>query len=414
MENNSGNLDPAVAILSADEDLAAAYDSLKVDLAELLASSPDPLVDLPALWDRYFLAWDDDSGLGYSAALDFTVPRAGDYFLIATGSLSSAGRSTAGSYRLLVGLDAPQVLAGAAEPTGEVIAVQDLTVLGSELVQELVGGLTVDKPTTDIPLSDLEQGDALYVYVEATSGDLKPILFLRDHSNKPIQVSNLDGQASTASIQHAFPEGASNYTLQIQAAEGGVQSGDFRLLVGVNAAEVLQGQGESNSESLLKLAIPVGVGVKLQQIVNIDQPNEIMNVVGTLRLEWTDPVLAFNPDSCNCSSRTYTENSYNKFLDDVKGSWPDFTFFNQQGNRWSQNRLIQVDSSGHVVYLERFSTNLQVDFDWTAFPFDEQDFYITVDMLFPEEQYVFSPTEGFCEIDPNHGEDEFILTEFDT
>jgi len=35
-------------------------------------------------------------------------------------------------------------------------------------------------------------------------------------------------------------------------------------------------------------------------------------------------------------------------------------------------------------------------------------------MLYPEEDYVFVPMEGFNEIDPNHGEDEFILTGFDT
>ena len=35
-------------------------------------------------------------------------------------------------------------------------------------------------------------------------------------------------------------------------------------------------------------------------------------------------------------------------------------------------------------------------------------------MLYPEEEYIFAPMEGFNEIDPNHGEDEFILTDFDT
>jgi len=37
-----------------------------------------------------------------------------------------------------------------------------------------------------------------------------------------------------------------------------------------------------------------------------------------------------------------------------------------------------------------------------------------VDMLYPEEEYVFTPMENFNEIDPNHGEDEFIITDFDT
>jgi len=416
LENSSGNLDPILAILSDDENLSATLESFQNAVAELAASSTQPLLDLPALRDQYALAWDDDGGPGYSAALQFTAPEDGDYFLVVSSSLSAAGRSTAGDYRLLLGLDAPLVLDGTAEPTGTVIGVQNQAVLASHLVQELNGSLGKDKPARSIKLSDLDPGDTLYVDLQATSGDLKPILLLRDYGNKPVRAANLNGQASTAAFQQAFPEGGANYILDIRAAapNGQLSSGDFKLQVGVNAPEVLEGQGQPNSEGLLKLAIPVKVGLKLQQIVNIDQPNEIMNDVGTLKLEWTDPALAFNPDDCNCSSRLYTENSYNKFLEDVQGKWPDFTFFNQQGNRWSQNRLIEIRPNGHVTYLERFSTNFQVDFDWTAFPFDTQDFYIKVDMLYPEDEYIFIPLEDFNEIDPKHGEDEFILTDFDT
>jgi hypothetical protein len=256
----------------------------------------------------------------------------------------------------------------------------------------------------------------LTVHLAATSGDLKPAVLLRDYGNKPVRVANLNGQSSTAAFEQAFPEGGANYTLDIRAASanGQLTSGDLRLLVGVNAPEVLDGDGTPNSESLLDLAIPVQVGLKLQQIINIDQPNEIMDDVGTLKLVWTDPALAFDPATCNCNKRVYTENSFNKFLDDAKGNWPDFTFLNQQGRLDRQNRLVQVESNGRVTYLERFSTNFQIDFDWTAYPFDTQDFYIKVDMLYPQEEYVFVPMEGFNEIDPAHGEDEFILTDFDT
>jgi hypothetical protein len=416
MENTSGNLDPILSILPADKNFIATLESFQNAVAEVATSSAQPLLDLPAVRDQYALAWDDDSGPGYSAALQFTAPEDGDYFLIAASSLSAAGRSTAGDYRLLLGLDAPQVLVGTAEPTGAVIAVPDQAVLGSHLIHQYSSSLSNDRPAIAIKLRDFDPGDTLYVDLKATSGNLKPILALRDYGDKPILVANLNGQASAASLQQVFPEGGANYTLEIIAAEsnGQLTIGDFMLQVGINAPEVLEGQVQPNSESLLELAIPVKVGMKLQQIINIDQPNEIMNIVGTLKLEWTDPALAFNPDDCNCSTKQYTENSYNKFLEDVKGKWPDFTVFNQQGNRWSQNRVIEIESNGHVTYLERFSTNLQIDFDWTAFPFDTQDFYIRFDMLYPEEQYIFTPLEDFSEIDPNHGEDEFILTDFDT
>ncbi len=369
MESTSGNLDPILSILPVEGTTSATLEDFKKQVAELAATSTQPLLDLPALRDQFALAWDDDSGPGYSAAMQFTAPEAGDYYLLLSSSLSAAGRSTAGDYRLLLGLDAPQVLDGNAEPSGAVIAVQDQTVLWSQLIQELNGSLSQDKPSLAVKLSDLNPGDTLYVDLQATSGDLKPILVLRDYGKKPVRVSNLNGQAQLQPLYNkSFPEGGRITSWKFVAAEAGGQltSGDFKLQVGVNAPEVLEGQGQPNSESLLKLAIPVKVGLKLQQIVNIDQPNEIMNDVGTLKLEWTDPALAFNPDDCNCASKLYTENSYNKFLEDVKGKWPDFTFFNQQGNRWSQNRLIEIESNGHVTYLERFSTNLQIDFDWTG------------------------------------------------
>jgi hypothetical protein len=35
-------------------------------------------------------------------------------------------------------------------------------------------------------------------------------------------------------------------------------------------------------------------------------------------------------------------------------------------------------------------------------------------MLYAEDTYVFAPMDNFSEIDPNHGEDEFMITTFDT
>ena len=196
------------------------------------------------------------------------------------------------------------------------------------------------------------------------------------------------------------------------AQQNGVAtSGDFRLLAGVNASQVLEGP---NSQNVLRLPIEVKAGFKLQEIVAIDQQNEIMNTVGTIKLEWTDPALAFSPDECNCRVKEYNETNFNKFLSDTSEIWPDFTFFNQQANRWVQNRLVEIQPDGHATYLERFTTNFQLNFDFQRYPFDRQDFYINVDMLNPESQYYLVPMEDFSEIDPDNGEDEFILGDFDT
>ncbi|NJD58809.1 MAG: hypothetical protein C3F13_06790 [Anaerolineales bacterium] len=416
MENISGNLDPFVGVLIDGQNLNNTLEKYKKEVTTLVANSTTPLLELPALRDKYLLAWDDDSGPGYSAALSFTVPEMGDYYLIASSSLSAAGRTTSGSYRLLLGINSPNVLDGTVESTDAVIAVQDQAVLETQLIQTMSGNLGGENPQTTVRLSDVKPGDTLYINLQAASGNLKPILILRDYGNKPVNATNLNGQASSPKIEQNFPDGGQNFTLDIQAAmiNGETTSGDYQLQVGLNAPDVLLGQVQANTESLLKLAIPVKVGFKLQQIVNIDQPNEIMYDVGTLKLEWTDPALAFNPDECNCTTKIYTENDFNKFLADVNGNWPDFTFFNQQGNRWTQNRIVEIASNGHATYGERFTTNFQLNFDWTAYPFDKQDFYIYVDMFYPEDRYVFVPMENFNAIDPENGEDEFVLNGFDT
>jgi hypothetical protein len=416
MQNTSGDLDPILTLLPTGSDLAKTLADYRKEVDNLLATSPQPLLDLPPVRDKYSLAWDDDSGPGYTAALKYTIPNPGDYYLLANGSLSAVGRNTVGSYRLLIGLDAPDVLTGTAAPTGAQIAVHDQTALPNQRIQEITGTLGKDKPTTTIHLSDLNPGDTLYVRVDATSGDLKPVLLLQDYGRKPVQYINMNAQSSTATLQQPFPEGGSNFVLELRpgSQDEQVTSGDYRLVAGVNSPEVLIGGAVANSQSVLILPIPVMVGFKLQQIINIDQQNEIMNDVGTLRLEWTDPALAFNPDDCHCADKLYTDNNFNQFLADVKNKWPAFTFFNQQGNRWTQNRLIEYESSGHIIYLERFTANFQLNFNWVKFPFDHQDFYIRLDIMVPEDNYVFVPMQGYSVIDPENGEDEFKISNFDT
>jgi hypothetical protein len=417
MDTTSGNLDPALSLVSASVDLPKLIAQYRADVKNIMQTAEVPLAEFPALKDKTFLAWDDDSGPGYNAALKFVVPKDGDYILGASASLSAAGRVTFGDFRLVLGLDAPEVLTGKATPNGAVIAVQNDSLLGwPGRIQEYTGNMDASKPSITIPLYDFDPGDQLSVSVEATSGDLTPIIVLRDYGGKPVTVNNLNGTSSKASIQYSFPEGGKTYSLQVYSSANGAEpnSGGFRLLAGVNAPEVMTGAATPNSKDILRLPTEVQTGIKLQQIVSIDQSNEIMNAVGTLKMAWQDPKLAFSPDQCDCQVKEYTENNFNQFLVDSGGDWPDFTFFNQQGNRWTLNRIVDVLPDGSVSYVERFSTNFQLNFDFAQYPFDVENFNIYVDMLYPDDRYVMVPMQGFSEIDPENGEDEFILTDFDT
>ncbi len=417
LETTAGDLDPALSLVQGSVDLPVLIGTYRSEVQSIAQTAELPLAELPALNDKTFLAWDDDSGPGYSAALDFLIPEDGDYILGASGALSAAGRVTSGEYRLLLGVDASEVLEGTALPNGAMIAVQDETRLGSTgRVQEYKSSLDANRTTITVPLYDFDPGENLSVFIEATSGDLKPILVLRDYGGKPVSLGNLQGTDSQTSLEYAFPEGGKSYSLEIFSSPKGAPptSGEFLLLAGVDAPEVTSGSSEANSQDVMRLPTEVQTGIKLQQIVMIDQSNEIMTAVGTIKLAWKDAKLAFSPDSCNCQVKEYTETNFNQFLTDTKGDWPDFTFFNQQGNRWALSRIVDVEPDGSVTYLERFSTNFQLNFDFSQYPFDTEDFYIHADMLYPEDRYVMVPMEGFSEIDPENGEDEFILTDFDT
>lgn len=417
VEPTSGNLDPIVGVVDPGvdpEDLESAFETA---FDRAVAAGSDPLEALEEARDQFTLAWDDDSGGGLTPALEFEVPADGDYRLVLAGALSAGGGESFGAYRLLVGLDAARVLKGEAEPTADTVAILDVEATPPGIgVQEITGSLTEDKRSTFVALNDFKPGDTLYAYIEATSGDLTPTIALQNFALKPIRVGNLDGSDTKGSLQYTFPVEGPNYRLEIESCCGDEEAttGDYRLLVGVNAPEVLTGKAKPEGRVVVRDPIEVKVGVKVEQIIEVNQESEFFTSVASLQMEWTDLALAFNPETCNCNFQVYSGPDLDQFLSDVEGTWPEFSLQNQQGNRWVQNRYLVVSADGRAVYFERFTTNFQVDFDFRQYPFDTEEFVVRVDSLYPEEFYVYADLEGFSELSTEHGEDEFILTGIET
>jgi len=414
MRATSGNLDPVTGIMDTVRPLAEVDAAFRADTMRLAAESENIALDLQALRERYFLAWDDDSGEGYAARLEYTIPAAGDYRVIAGSSLSTLGRATSGDYELLIGLNAP----GATASVGEPFAEQELFAESlSPSVEETSGALTPETPMTTLRLADIDAGETLYVLVAPTSGNLIPTIILRDFGGKPLQASNLDGQNSEAALQFTPSEMATRYTLEIRAAEdpgGAPTAGEFRALLGLNAPEILTGGAAETGEPVLKAPIDVQVGIRIERISEVDSQGEDFTVLGSMRMDWTDPSLAFSPDSCNCNVKIYSEKEFDRFLADVNSVWPDFVFFNQQGNRWVQSRAAAIWPDGRARYGESFTLTYQADFNFRKFPFDTQHFPIYLDMLLPADTYVVSDLPGFSGINPEHGEDEFVVGDFTT
>ncbi len=416
LRGTSGNLDPIMGLVDADIKAGTIEERYQGAIEEAVVDGRDPLIAAQEALDDIMLVWDDDGGQGLAAAFSFAVPANGDYRLVVTDALTILGQATSGDYELVVGLNAPQVLSGENSASGEQFAFLDREASAAGAAVEAIEGSIEGGETQVIfNLQEVRPGDTISAFVETTAGDLRPTLTLLNYADKPVAAANVSGQAGSASLEYTVDDRGRGFAVRIDGCcEDEGSSGDYRLLVGVNAPEVMSGQAEHSDEGIIKEPIPVAIGVKMQQIIEVDEQNEFFNAAASLQMEWEDPDLAFSPDECDCTFKTFTEQNFGEFIAETGGLWPDFTLFNQQGNRWTQNRVAVIWQDGRALYFERFTTNLQVDFDFRQYPFDTEEFIIRIDSIFPEDFYYFTDLEGYSEISAEHGEDEFQIGEFET
>ena len=404
MQHLSGNLDPLFAIADSHYNLALFDERLR----SLLQKEPEnPFRAFKELLNSFYLAWDDDSGQGSDAALQFPIPADGDYKIVVAGSRQPVGRKvlgqTFGGYRLVIGINAPAVLTGKATSTGAMIARQEEVPSARPRIQEVTGKLTFKDNTTYYRLANLDAGTTLYVRVETTAGNLKPTLLLKNFGNKVLQVDNINGLKDTAQLQYHFKENAQNFSLHLSGSfeDSPRTSGSYRLVVGTNTPEVLEGKGKPIGAPLILQPIKVGVGLEMDQITEVNQKGENFGVVATLFLTWEDPDFAFNPDTCHCDRKLFTSAPFEAYLTEHGLGWPRFLVYNQQGKRWSQEQFYAVYPQGEVHYFERFS-------------FDSQEFFIRLVCVFPEENYVFENLPEMTQVGRQLGEEEWYITHHDT
>ena len=358
-----------------------------------------------------------DNGEGYAATLEFQVPESGKYQLVV---YSSPGTESLGEYQLLVGINKPKVLTGEAQPTGSQIAKLEGIISSDSrvAVENFTGSLTQDQPSTELKLKTFNEEYILYVWVEATSGDLKPIVELRDYGDKLLRTSNFSGESNQGSFSYEFPDNNSaNFSLNLRShiIDEEATTGEYRLLIGINEPKVLTGKVDPTGSSIEQQSIPVQIGLRLQQITGIDQKQENFGIVASLRMEYLDQNLAFSPDTCQCRFKQFGIDKFTSFVTEKGLKMPTFTIFNQQGRRSSQNSIVIIFPNGQIIYFERFTVTLQApDFDFRRYPLDKQNFFINIDSILPKQEYVYQELEGFTEIGAQLGEEEWIITEFDT
>jgi hypothetical protein len=411
----SGYLDPLVFLLKPDADAKEIAKEPLDALVAALSRDNDPIEVTRQVLDRYALAGNDDFEGHYAAAFAVDVPADGDYRLAVGSSLV---RPSAGSYRLVIGIDEPDVLSGRPESRGPAFVLPEGNVgVLERAIVSVTGAVGPGQPIRFYHLADMAEGQTFYAYAEALTGDLRPVLTLYDQSDKPVVYANFAGTESSAALQYELPRQAEGYRLGVTATapSGTATAGDFRLLLGLNAPEVLDGEGESTGRALLEEPIPVRIGVRLEQITDVDQKAENFSVVASLVLHWTSPALAFDPETAPDRFKVFTGDAFGAEMSRLGQLWPQYTLVNQQGNRWVQNRVVVIQPDGETIYLERFSTTLQApDFDFRDFPFDVQRFFIRVDLLTPEWLFQLQELEGYSTVGDKLGEEEWVVTDHAT
>jgi hypothetical protein len=411
MENSTGNLDPFLMLFPGDTKPEDISSKLTTMIDQVIAEGGDPLETLPELYNEVSLIWNDDFRGSFTAAFEYPVP-ADDTYLLAAASAPYS--ESFGTYRLQIGVNESDVLDGTARSTGDNLAVLDLSVSrGGVSIQVVESVISLDEPHDTYNLEPLNPGTTLYAYVEATSGNLKPALVLQSFNGKPLRGINLSGTQKTASTQIKIENNGrykilvgNNPNLENQT------TGSYRLVIGANAPEVLSGKAQPEGRPIISEPIQVRVGSKLIQITDIDQLSEKFNAVAELRMEWEDPKLAFNPEDCQCEYMTYTGDSFRKFADENEILTPEFSIYNQQGNRWVQNQNAVVFPDGQAIYQEHYTTDLQAPlFDFTKFPFDTQLLYIQVQSLANEDFFYYSDPKEMSEIGDLLGEEEWYIVD---
>lgn len=404
----SGNFDPFMGIANGDVTLDSMSSETIAAVQAATSGDTDPIAAIEDALARVFLTTDDDGGIGYDAALSFIVPEDGDYALVLR---SSYAKATFGTYRLLVGVNAPDVLNGEADSTGDILAVTaETTDPIGVAVQEVTKFLTPETSIDVFRLEHLSAGDTLYVYMETIENEPQLRVMLQDFVGKHIRSAHTGGAAGSVSFEYTLPEDASDYQLIVSAGSAPEElSSSYRLLIGVNAPSVLAGAAEPSGRPVIALPTEVLIWLEIDQITSVNQPDENYSIVGALYLRWNDPQRAFRPDECHCAYQSYFDDDFNEFTR-VGATWPEYVMFNQQWRRETQLRGAVVASDGTVTLTERFTVILQApDFDFRMFPFDSQTFYFRIDMLFNDDRYVLVPVADRVAFGSQLGEEEFVF-----
>ncbi|WP_299899606.1 hypothetical protein [uncultured Ruegeria sp.] len=183
----------------------------------------------------------------------------------------------------------------------------------------------------------------------------------------------------------------------------------FSSSVAATAQNVLGGRLDALSGTP-ENPLDVGIGIRIDQITGVDQKAENYGAVVVLRVEWTDPALAFDPEEQRRDVRVFNPPDLANHAASIGSVLPAFVIHNQQSNKWIHESAASLRYDGRVLYVEKSSLTLQAPhFNFRKYPFDTQEFHFEVVSVFPSEYVTYHPLNEFSGLGDQLGEEEWIL-----
>lgn len=132
--------------------------------------------------------------------------------------------------------------------------------------------------------------------------------------------------------------------------------------------------------------IVVDIGFFLTNINDISEETETFEFEGILHMRWNDPRLSFDPEQTGFDERYY-QGAF-QFNEVFSGWWPQVYLANEAGRFDRQGVILRIAPDGTVEYSEEINAVAKSRLALRRFPFDEQEFTATFEVLGMDTQQV--------------------------
>ncbi|WP_186766432.1 hypothetical protein [Falsiphaeobacter marinintestinus] len=179
------------------------------------------------------------------------------------------------------------------------------------------------------------------------------------------------------------------------------------LVSGTADAQALVSPTLQEFTTTLEEPLQVEIGIKIDQVTDINQKAENFTVVAGIRMRWQDPLLAFDDQA---GSKLMTSGEFVAHARSIPTHLPLFLFQNQQAQRWEQEAFVSISADGTANFFERSTLTLQAPyFDFEKYPFDTQKFSLDIVSIPPLDMIEFVPFDEVSGLGETLGEEAWIL-----